>query len=296
MLRLIALIMIVVSLSCKSSESPSEPPTGGTQEELIYVFVDMNLDGNYDIYTLNPNTFEFKPLIATSFGERFPFVFNDKIYFSANDDGDYDIYVANLDGSNRIKITDLPNDEVEPFLSSDGRYLAFTWGVTGNLKVVLYDLQNNDTVRTFGFSNMTNLSPAFVGNDTLIMTLQDYDGVYSQDLWMYIISRDTLINLKNTPTYQEAHWNVKDGKIVFARMGLYGDNPHIVLANFPSLANEQVIYSNIIRPTRPIFSPDGSKVALTLAGRCIVMTVDISTLKVDTLIEAQGECYTYYWK
>jgi len=253
----------------------------------------------FDIYTLKPEDGTLTKAIGTSADEKHPFVFGDKIYFAANDDGDYDIYVANLDGSGRTKITDYPNDESQPVVSPNGRFLAFTWGVPGNYKVVLYDLQNGDSVKSFGNSGMTNISPEFIGNDTLLMTLQDYNGAYSQDPWIYVISADTLIHLSGDNSLQESHWRVKDGKVAYSRMGLYGDNPRIAVANFPSFGSINDVYSHSVRSIYPVWSPDGTHLAVSHSGTCLIVTVDASGGGVtDTLYQKSGaECYTYAtWK
>lgn len=297
MKRLNALIvpLLVAGLVMAGCKKKSEPaPYAGT-----VLYISSNESGNFDIYTLSLDNKTLTKVIGTSADEKQPFVSGDKIYFSANDDGDYDIYMANLDGSNRTKLTNYPNDELEPVVSPNGRYLAFTWGTSGNYKVVLYDLQNNDTVRTFGSNGMTNSSPEFVGNDTLLMTLQDYESAYSQDPWIYIISSNNLINLSGDKTLQEAHWRVKGGKVAYTRMGLYGENPRIAVANFPTFGSVNDVYSNTIRPIRPVWSPDGAHLAVSHEGICLIVMVDASGGGVkDTLYQKSGyQCSTYAtWK
>ena len=280
----------LIVAGCKKKE---ETPYAGTS---IYIY--SNEGGNYDIYTLKPEDRTLTKVVGTSADEKHPFVFGDKIYFAANDDGDYDIYVANLDGSGRTKVTDYPNDEVQPVVSPNGRYLAFTWGTAGNLKVALYDLQSGDTVKTFGSSGKTNISPEFVGNDTLLMTLQDYGSAFSQDPWIYVISADTLIHLSGDNSLQEAHWRVKGGKVAYSRMGLSGDNPRVAVADFPSLGNVRDVYGGS-RAIYPVWSPDGTHLVISNAGTCLILLVEVSSGEVsDTLYRKGGaECYTYAtWK
>ncbi len=285
---------LVISGCAKKTEEEENNPYAGTA---IYFY--SNESGNYDIYTLSLTDKTVKRIISTSADEKYPFVYRDKIYFAANDDGDYDIYVANIDGSGRTKITNLPQDEVQPVISPNGRYLAFTWGSPGNLKIVLYDLQNSDTIKSFGNSGKTNISPEFVGNDTLLMTLQDYGSVLSQEPWMYIISADTLIHLPGNSSLQEAYWRVKSGKVAYSRMGLSGENPRTTLADFPSFSNIQDIYSSSVQSIYPVWSPDGSHLALSHSGTCRIILVEASAGgAIDTLYHRSGiECYTYAtWK
>ena len=291
-------LSVVVGLTmagCKKETGPEEGnPYAGTT---LYIY--SNEGGNYDIYTLKPEDGTLTKAIGTAADEKHPFVLGDRIYFAANDDGDYDIYVANSDGSGRTKVTDLPEDEVQPVVSPNGRYLAFTWGGPGNLKVVLYDLQSGDTVRTFGSSGKTNISPEFVGDDTLLMTLQDYGSAYSQDPWIYVISADTLIHLSGDNSLQEAHWRVRDGKVAYSRMGLSGENPRIAIADFPSFGNVRDIYGSSVRSIYPVWGPDGTHLAISHAGTCLILLVEASSGEVsDTLYQkSSAECYTYAtWK
>lgn len=48
------------------------------------------------------------------------------IAFSSDRDGDHEIRVMNDDGSGLAQLTDNGVDDVNPFWSPDGRYLAFT--------------------------------------------------------------------------------------------------------------------------------------------------------------------------
>lgn len=282
--------LALVFAGCKK-KAPSVDYGGNS----LYIY--SSHEGNFDIYILNPSDGSLQKVIGTPADEKYPFVYNDKIYFSSNDDGDYDIYVANLDGSGRTRITNYPEDESEPVVSPDGKYLAFTWGSPRNHRVMLYDLQANDTVKGFGNAGFANMSPYFVGNDTLLMTLQDYSSAYSQEPWIYIISTDALIHLNLDAGQQEGHWNVKNGKVAFAQMGLHGENPHASVADFPSFSNKRDIYSHSVLPVRPIFSPNGGFLAVGHEGMCLIVAVDISSGSVDTLYNnPSGECYPYFWK
>ncbi len=50
----------------------------------------------------------------------------DKIVFSSNESGNYDIWMINPDGSGKIQITNSPIDEFSPKISHDGKTIAFT--------------------------------------------------------------------------------------------------------------------------------------------------------------------------
>jgi Tol biopolymer transport system component len=52
----------------------------------------------------------------------------EKIVFSSNRDGDYDIYSMNPDGSNVVQLTDSPGLDINPAISPDGTRIAYNRG------------------------------------------------------------------------------------------------------------------------------------------------------------------------
>ncbi|MCU0475566.1 MAG: hypothetical protein MUC99_05560, partial [Anaerolineae bacterium] len=68
-----------------------------------------------------------------------------RIVFASNRDGNYEIYVMNVDGSNLVRLTNDPSDDRSPAWSPDGQYIAFhsTRGtVTSDIFVMRADGSN----------------------------------------------------------------------------------------------------------------------------------------------------------
>ncbi|MCF6191882.1 MAG: hypothetical protein L3J76_01945 [Candidatus Hydrothermae bacterium] len=291
------MFLLGTGVACRKSTSteagPEHGPFAGT---LLYLYA--NLQGTFDLYALDPERDSLWAVVATVADEKYPLVVDSFLYFAANDSGSFDIYRARLDGTGRVRLTRAPGDEVEPAVSPSGAYLAYASGGTGGYQIAVYDLVHDSLMRVLGNASSYNVAPTFVGSDTLLMTLQDFGGVYSQDGWMYWISRDTLWNVLATPSTQESQWRVWGSHVVFARKGLYGEDPHIVMADFPGFTQEVRLYSNAVTPpVRPIWDPTGRYVAVGHEGRCLIVAVDTRTLEVDTLLyRNSGTCYPYDWK
>lgn len=81
------------------------------------------------IYIYNLETKELRQLTNTDACDRDPewFPTGDKIIFSSNRDGNFELYTMDLNGKNLQRITYTPDiDEIEPTVAPDGQRLAFT--------------------------------------------------------------------------------------------------------------------------------------------------------------------------
>jgi Tol biopolymer transport system component len=75
----------------------------------------MNDDGAFPRQVV-PGTTEINPEASPN---------GNRVAFMSQRQGGWDIYVANLDGSNLRRLTDDPANDGLPTWSSDGRYIAF---------------------------------------------------------------------------------------------------------------------------------------------------------------------------
>lgn len=90
--------------------------------------------GNYEIFTLDPETGELTQLTDDPGVDTHPMWSPDgeKIVFSSDRDGDFEIYVMNADGSEVEQLTRNDADDVEPRWQPDGEYILFVSNVNGN--------------------------------------------------------------------------------------------------------------------------------------------------------------------
>ncbi len=86
-----------------------------------------NRDGNYEIYTMNPDGSNPTNLTNNPAEDSLPDWSPDgtKILFCSERDGNNEIYVMNADGSNPTNLTNNPGEDLEPAWSPDGTKIAF---------------------------------------------------------------------------------------------------------------------------------------------------------------------------
>src|SRR3989304_7179358 len=73
---------------------------------------------------------------------------NGNLVFQSYRDGNYDLYIMNLDGSEQRNLTNIqasdgnPTSNISPVPSPDGRRIAFETNRDGNLEIYVLDIQS----------------------------------------------------------------------------------------------------------------------------------------------------------
>lgn len=90
--------------------------------------------GNYEIFTLDPETGELLQLTDDPAVDTHPMWSPDgeQIVFSSDRDGDFEIYVMDADGSNLLQLTRNEADDVQPRWQPGGEYILYVSNVNGN--------------------------------------------------------------------------------------------------------------------------------------------------------------------
>ena len=73
----------------------------------------------------------------------------EKIIFTSHKSGNFDIYIMDADGSNVVRLTHNPVEDMHPTWSPDGRKIVFSSGRNGNMEIYM--------MKTDG-SNLTNVT------------------------------------------------------------------------------------------------------------------------------------------
>jgi len=133
---LLLLSVLLLSLSCRRGEKNRafagdgrQTDVRGLRAEIPFsgrIVFQSDLDGDNEIYLLTSD--HLRKLTDNAWDDTYPRWSPDgkKIAFSANRDGNYDIFVMDGSGENIVQVTASPQDELDAAWTPDGQSIVFT--------------------------------------------------------------------------------------------------------------------------------------------------------------------------
>ena len=181
-----------------------------------------------------------------------------RIVFSSNRNGNYDIYSMNADGSNVVQLTSVAGSDTFPAFSPDGSSILFQSNRDGNYELYVMDEDGSNQTR------LTNNSAADTGagwspDGSQVVFRSDRDGndeIYAMDADGSNQTR--LTNNSSSDTAPE--WSPNGASIVF-RSDRDG-NGEIYLMDADG-SNQTRLTNNSSAENDPDWSPDGSKIVFS---------------------------------
>ena len=109
-------------------------PAFGRDGRVLYSFAE---DGRQKIVSVNRQAGDRRVVIDSPGINNGPDVSPDgkKIVFSSSRDGNFEIYLAGIDGAGVKRLTNHPRQDVRPRFSPDGKRIAFTSNRDGNYEI-----------------------------------------------------------------------------------------------------------------------------------------------------------------
>ena len=189
---------------------------------------------------------------------------NGKIAFTSTRDGDSDIYTAEADGSNVVRIIDLPDGVGTPRWSPDGKRIAFGIGRgLGNSDIAVANADGTD-IRVIADSPVHDSGPTWSPDGKRIAFANN--GFASFNFQIMIVNADgtnprvvTTAGINQSPA-----WSPLGDRIAFDSARTEGR--HIWTVDPDTLGLTQITRRNSVAHFQPDWSPDAQQLTLEVGG------------------------------
>ncbi len=287
----LALLVIAVLTSCSPAQTATllvtpataatGTPYGGGGQIAFLANTGINSGGNaweialLDLASGNRQTITSKLADAGALFKWSPD--GEQIAFSSRGNGNSQIYVQNVDVSNRQRITNVPGYNVAPAWSPDGSQIAFQVNSDGesHLYLVNADGRNLQQLTT---DKVRDEAPAWSPDGKQIAFHSNRDGsstIYALDISSGAIRRITT----NLGDNQYPNWSPDGTQITF--QGTLEGNWDIYVVNSDS-TNLRNLTNNHADDNFPAWSPDGTKIAFS-------SDIDVSNYMQIYIMDIDGE-------
>lgn len=201
------------------------------------------------------------------------------VVFVSNRDGNDEIYVANIDGTNLINLTQSVSRDWHPDWSPNGERIVFTSDRDGNQE--LYLMQNNGLEQTNLTRHPANdNSPAWSPDGSRIVFGSDRDG--GQDLYLIEIASGNVTRLTTDGIVKSAPaWSPDGTQVTFWQM----DN-NVAKIYAITIATGIVRQITTDGPDNwPVWSPDGMHIAFenAAAGQPDIFVINLADGSISNL-------------
>lgn len=305
------LVLAVVFLYCSNeAEAPNEPESRDARElRPDYpirgkILFQSDMDGDREIYLMTKDG--VTQMTHNDWDDEFPKWSPDgeKIAYSANPRGNYDIFVMDADGSNITPVTTSPKAEVEHTWFPDGKKIAFTIeerkGFRRKFTLWMIDLETERISRILeefkGSSALPNFSPtaplvAFTGKKTM-----------GWDVYMFDRRKKELTKLTEGGKACRPHFS-RDGARVAYVSGRADGNGDIWLMNPDGTGKIRLTERDETADYFPSWSPDEEFIVFSSSlehridrGNWSLFLVKIKTKEVFPLMDSPGRDVFPDWK
>ncbi len=287
---LILLLLVVVMISGCDLFGGNDIPF---DEKTIFFAALLEGDDNSNIFAMTPDGDGLELVIEDGI---YPRLSPDatKIVFVTFSDGDAEIYISNIDGSERTKLTDNSFEDNRPFFNHAGTKIIFeSYHDDGDADLFTMDLSGGNLVQLTNFTG-NEIRAEFSPDDTKI--------TYSRYSQIWVMDADGQNSVGLLPDGYDhswgSHWSPDGTQIAFTRF--YGDG----VTNFNGVyvidsdgANLTLITDDI--PSQnPYWSPDGTEIVFTghVGNKMQIFKINSVGGESEQLLNTIKTCFQPYWK
>jgi Tol biopolymer transport system component len=178
------------------------------------------------------------------------------IAYSSNQDGDFEIWMMNTDGSDHHKLTDNEAMDISPAWSPSGKQIAFISNRSGNDEIWVMSADGSD-VRQLTNSSASESFPAWSPDGSQISFDSDRDGNW--DIYVMEIDGSNTRRLTDHPSEDWiSSWSPDGNQIVFESKR---DGNYEIYVMDSDGSNPQHLTANQAHDGFPAWSPDGTQIA-----------------------------------
>ncbi len=228
------------------------------------ILFESNRNGNWDIFVMNSDGINVRPITSNPSNERFP-MFNKTgthIVFTSDRSGDSEIYSMKLDGSDLKRWTNKEGAENFPAWSPDGKHISFT----SKLDLFLLDTSNSE-IKKFASTDFRDVWMRW-SLDGKMATFFSRRDTEDKDDEIYVMDfpNGKVKRITNRKGHDFCPSFSNDGKYlaVSAVDEKLGRSINIIDLNGKIIARRGLGFGRV---TEPSFSPDSKKIVYVGSGK-----------------------------
>jgi TolB protein len=182
-----------------------------------------------------------------------------QVAFASNRDGQWDLYVLDIDSGDTTRLTKTAEYDAAPSLSPDGQYIVHESYVEGNLEIIIRDVKGELTPINLSKHPADDLRPAWSPRGRQVAFVSTRSG--EAEIWIADLDKgdeERFTNLSQSPRSMETNpaWS-PDGNMLS-----WASTQDGIRSIWIQRENGERHYAG--SGDRPVWSPDGSTLLSTL--------------------------------